>query len=118
MAACLASIFELELDQVPDFMGEINSGKWFIHLERWLAERNVGILMVTYPAKDVPAGYSMPGVDSEFLEDVGHSVVAYNGVVCHDPRRDAQRRPEDYKIEEWWVFTVLDPSKQPAKVAA
>ena len=117
MAACLASIFEVGLDDVPDFIGEIASGRWYRTLETWLAHRNIAILMVTKPFSDVPAGFAMAGVNSETLKDDrggtdGHMVVVNGGKLCHDPNPKAKREPDDYEVKEYWAFSVLDASKQ------
>ncbi|KKL57760.1 hypothetical protein LCGC14_2232170, partial [marine sediment metagenome] len=36
MSACLASIFEVGLDDVPDFAGTIANGQWFEMAQAWL----------------------------------------------------------------------------------
>ncbi len=111
LAACLATIFGLGLEQVPDFTGEIVGGGWFFTLQRWLKARNLSILMLPSDAMDKPAGYSMAGVDSETLgPDCGHMVVMKNGQLAHDPNPRAKRSADDYKVLEYWAFTCVDPS--------
>ncbi len=117
MAACLASIFEVGLDGVPDFIGQIESGKWWFTLSEWLKARNLAILMIKTPAFDVPAGFAMAGVDSETLLDDrggkdGHMVVVNGGQLAHDPNPNAKRGPDDYQVKEYWAFTCVDSSKQ------
>ena len=115
MAACLASIFECTLADVPDFTGSIVSGGWFFHLQKWLATRNLSLLMLRRPAVDIPAGFAMASVDSETLGPGAHMVVLEAGKVVHDPNPRAKRKPgvDDYVIEEYWAFTVRDPAAMP-----
>ena len=114
MAACLATIFECALDDVPDFTGSITSGGWFFQLQRWLKQRNLSILMLLAKPCDVPAGYAMCAVKSFTLPspDDGHMVVVRNGLLVHDPNPRNQGRPwEDYEVTEYWAFTCVDPAQ-------
>ena len=113
MAACLASIFELKLSEIPDFAASgIKSGGWFLHLQRWLTDRNLSLLMLPAKPIDVPAGYAMAAVDSETLPNPkdGHMVVVNNGILAHDPNPNAKRGPDDYNVTEYYAFTVRDPA--------
>ena len=111
MAACLASIFEVGLDDVPDFTGSIMSGGWYFYLERWLKNRNLSVLMLPGKPQHVPAGYAMACVNSETLPaPIEHMVVVLNGWLAHDPNPNAKRKPDDYDVKEYWAFTVMDAS--------
>ena len=114
MAACLASIFEVTLDDVPDFTGTINGGDWFFELQKWLKAKNLSLLMLPAKPLDVPAGYAMAAVLSKTLakpED-GHMIVVKNGLPIHDPNpRVTKNQLDEYTITEYWAFTVMDPSK-------
>jgi len=114
MAACLASIFECSLDDVPDFAGSIMSGGWFFKAQKWLAERNLSLLMLPAKPIDVPAGYAMAAVKSPTLPnpDDGHMVVVKGGKLAHDPNpANADRKVSDYEVTEYWAFTCRDPAK-------
>ncbi|KKL89465.1 hypothetical protein LCGC14_1914430 [marine sediment metagenome] len=113
MAACLASLFEVGFEDVPDFAGEIVGSGWYFTLQDWLRARNLYMLLLTAPASEAPRGWCMAGVDSETLPnpDDGHMVVLFNGEVIHDPNPRAKRGRDDYVIKDYWVFTVLDPGK-------
>lgn len=117
-AACIASILELELDQVP-VISSADDDHW-TRWQAWLRER--GLMMITWPLHDpegnlmwTPWGYGLlactpPGADrGDAPEDrsVGHSVVVYEGEVVHDPH------PFDDLGEwtEWTAFVTLDPSR-------
>jgi len=118
MEACLASIFECTLGDVPDFAGNITGAGRFLQLQRWLAERNLSLLMLPAKPVDAPAGYSMVAVKSKTLPnpDDGHMVVAKNGLLVHDPNPNS-KGPLDHEIEAYWAFTVKDPSLQTRRYA-
>ena len=111
MRAAIASAFEIELAEVPDFAGQINNGSWFLTLERWLANRNLALYVV--PASSGhPMGFHLAATKSTTLakESDGHVVVIGDGNVVHDPNPRSSRIGER---EEYWAFVCLDPSKQP-----
>ena len=113
MAACLASIFEVSLDEIPDFAGSITGGGWFFRLQEWLKVQNLSLLMLPASPFDLPTGYAMAAVLSRILakpED-GHMIVVKNGLPVHDPNRQVPRRVDEYTVTEYWAFTVIDPSK-------
>src|SRR3990167_3048324 len=114
IAACLASIFECSLEDVPDFTGSIVAGGWFFHLQKWLAECNLSLLMLPAKPIDVPAGYAMAAVKSLTLPnpDDGHMVVVNNGMLAHDPNpKNTGKSPDDYEVMEYWAFTCRDPAR-------
>ena len=113
MRACIASIFEIGLEDAPDFAGSINGGGWFFRLQQWLHQRNLSLLMLPAKPFDVPAGYCMAAVKSLILPnpDDGHMVVLKDGLLAHDPNlANAGRMPDEYVVTEYWAFTCLDPS--------
>ena len=109
MAACLASIFEVGLEEVPDFAGNIANGKWFEIAQEWLAQRNLSLWCteMKYP----PRGIHIRDVKSTTLAnpDDGHVVVCEDGNVVHDPN---PRSKGVGATVGYWAFVVLDPSKQ------
>lgn len=110
MAACLASMFEIDIEDVPDFGGTITNGKWYVILSAWLAKRNLELSF--YPAKGTVSpmqGYYMLAVKSTTLKnpDDGHMVVAKNGQVVHDPNPNATSIGEH---EQLWLLTPIDLS--------
>ena len=109
LQAALASIFEVELEQVPDFAGEIKNGHWFLILERWLATMNLCL----YPAlrsSGHPMGLHLMVCKSTTLAnpDDGHVVVIENGRVVHNPHPRATSIGE---CQQYWVITALNPAK-------
>lgn len=109
MQAALASIFEVRLEDAPDFTGEIVNGKWFLSLEAWLARRNLELVVVGAGCHFTPPveGYYIQCVESTTLgEGEGHTVVAKNGQVVHDPN---QRAASIGKVTEHWFFSSRKP---------
>lgn len=46
-AACLASLLDMPCDEVPNFIGDDpGGGYWFDHCNRWLAERDLALVMI------------------------------------------------------------------------
>ena len=111
LAAALASVFELTLEDVPDFAGEISNGKWFLHLEQWLARRNLELMVFPTKGAGWPMGYYLAACKSTTLinPDDGHVVVMHHGTLVHNPHPHATSIGE---IENLWVFVAIDPSKQ------
>jgi len=68
MQAALASIFEIALEDAPDFTGEIVNGRWHLYLDRWLAVRNLELVVVAAGTPPVEAHY-IQCVNSTTLPD-------------------------------------------------
>lgn len=95
--AALASIFELELDDVPHFADGWPTGAEFTRrVEAWLSHRNLGSANVPYNGdlrevlSSVKAGcpathYLLGGMSRT---GVGHTVICKDDMIVHDPSRD------------------------------
>ena len=86
-AACLASILELELDQVPDYDGRTDSG-WWRKYNIWLT-KEFGLSMChiargdgSWFIDDCNTFHLCSGLSPRGLE---HSCVGKNGRIVHDP---------------------------------
>jgi hypothetical protein len=78
-SACVASILEVPLRDVPRFSGPRQP--WF---SRWLAGRGLSA-SIHQSINHVPAGYSIAGGPSPRFAGRIHACVALDGVVIHDP---------------------------------
>ncbi len=111
MAACLASVFELELEDVPAL---VDDGNWYQNIQDWLKPRNLCLVPVEYFKGPVPWaswGFALIGTKSPRIEG-GHLVVSKGNEVVHDPHPEAvEGFPGE--PEEWWFLVCLDPSLQP-----
>ena len=116
-SACLASILELSLDQVPNYIAE---EKWYLLYGRWLRQANLDILTFSGPQLYDPElwieqeerlkGFTIVGVES-FRGPWGHSVVAKDLKIIWDPNPEIEIPTHElYKIESWTMFVVVDPS--------
>ena len=103
-AACVASILELSLDEVPDFRGD----DWFEQWQEWLAARNLYLVYLGLPGYESwkPKGYS---IANGLCGGVRHALVCYDGEVVWNPH---PRRDEwNGAIEDVTLFVALDPSR-------
>ena len=107
--ACLASIFEIELEEAPDFTGEIKNGKWWDHMQEWLAKRNLAVMGIDI-CSPPPPGIGIMSCKSIKLKDPedGHVVVVKDGKIIHNPTEDATEVGEK---RDYWMFVSLDPAK-------
>lgn len=108
-AACIASIFEVSLEDVMDYMGDDWHEKW----NEWLAQYNITLIHWEIPEGQQETCYKPPcyyllGADSP-RGDWIHSVVAKGDEIMWDPH--PQR---DMGVKRWrdiTIFAVIDPSK-------
>lgn len=102
--AAIASVFELELDEVPNF---IAARSWFAALNHWLESSGLVAIMVPITDFLVPADTLYLLIGTSPRGEWTHIVVCRNGEVIHDPHPS-----QDGLIEgaRWVVmFVVRDP---------
>ena len=102
LAACIASIFEVEMSVLPTFAEMPDA--WLEELNDWLRPKGLGAILIA--GDDKPDGYCIRS--STRLPGRRHCCVALNGEVAWDPS------PTPILTEDghWWViFTALDPTK-------
>lgn len=92
--ACIASILEISIDEVPRFFGPS------VDFLRWLAPQ--GLSATRYKGSDyVPPGYAIAAGPSRRFAGRLHACVAYDGAVVHDPHPSRDGLPfgvEDYVV--------------------
>ena len=107
-AACVASILELSLDEVPNF---IEQDDWYGAAQQWLEPFNLHLVSWSSPGVGDAKGYMIIQVDS-FHGDWGHVVVGLDGRIIFDPNPEsAGKRHEDYQIKGYTMFVTLDPAR-------
>lgn len=121
-AACVASLLEIGIDDVPD-LGDWNSD-WLLPLNRWLARSGLGYVefhIAGEPSQRLPRGlYAILGGQSpRHLQEVdgapvGHSVVGFIGddwtfKIVHDPH--PSRDGIEGVVESVGFILQLDPGK-------
>jgi hypothetical protein len=106
--ACIASIFELRLEDVP----ECDGGRWNGALYNWFTERNLAVCNRYFkegePCRINEMGYGILTAKSPRTEGY-HAVVIYQGKTVFDPHPERETG-----VGDWWFYThfyVLDPSR-------
>lgn len=108
MAACIASILEMPLDDVPNYHGE----DWYDHYQAWLHER--GMCLIRWEHVDSADHYNaLAAIGYAILNarsprgNYGHAVVTYGGEIVWDPSPDRHMGVGEYL--DWCVIVPLDP---------
>lgn len=123
LRACVASIFELPIEQVPHFAAA--EPNWFNAIQRWL--RPMGLVLDTehHPPTDQPPRWTMgwwiASVESENFPGQTHAVVMRGTMteygdgdaaswmdVAHDPSPNPRRTPYVFRGAYW--FVALNPA--------
>lgn len=113
--ACLASILEIGIDEIPNEQGD----DWHSRYEDFL--RPMGLGMVSLAAMDgqgnlwKPKGYSILAAVSPRFAPHLHAVVCYDGEVVFDPSPKREAGLGEWK--EFSIFTCLDPGEMAVEVA-
>lgn len=106
LQACLASLFELELEEVPHFVGLYGSDDgWIQPCLDWLAQRGLGFLTIPYDDTWDYYGYSL--ISGHTPEGARHVMVSYNGKIVHDPWSEDSIPME---FTQYWIFYALNPA--------
>lgn len=106
-AACLASLLELSIDDVPNFCA--HPGNWLGRAEEW-TRKNHGLTMLGFRPKGEGAFYCIPAVyhimAGKSPRGLDHAVVAFQGQMVHDPHpsRDGLVSAREYEF----LFPVDD----------
>ena len=115
LAACVASIFEVSIKDVP----HLDEDSWHQNLREWLNARSFSFVYIESDAQSLAAPDGLSIACQSFYVSTGeyagekrtHCVVSHNGTTIWDPWPGSgtfsQKSPETVS---WIVFTVLDPS--------
>ena len=117
--ACLASILELPLDDIPDFCNDYPATKWDQAENEWLLERGLFCVhlrfddpeasAVAWLTNNVPC---VAGVNSLTTKGAQHSVIYYKGNVIHDPHQSQVHRWRKVKINIISAIVVVNPANK------
>jgi len=94
MRACVASIFEFPIEEVPHFVEKEGKGGWIKSYLRFL--HSIGWSVYAVEAKDGKHELPEPGEHAYYAAigtsprdpEVNHMVVCHKGQVVHDPHPD------------------------------
>jgi hypothetical protein len=109
--ACLASVFECAIADVPEFCDEPD---WIQQVQTWLRPRNLGMLALQVREdSDLGAFEGWLIVSGDSGKGVEHATVWRDGQLVHDPH---PRKPGLATVNFVYMLYPLDPSKvaQPA----
>lgn len=118
LAACVASLLELDLDAVPNFAAiPIARGSakqhWFVEFETWLAAR--GLAISIWYVTEKTDWYASPGTyllangkspRGDFSHVVVCQVTEGAAEIVHDPH--PSRAGLDGRAQEMWLIHALD----------
>lgn len=92
--ACVASLFELTLEQVPDFCNEEPRDEWSARYIRWLNERGLSYVPLELVGPDALESDWLRDcfviVSGKNADDVRHCVIYRNGQPAHNPNRNCR----------------------------
>lgn len=111
--ACVASIFELQLHEVPAFDAET----WGDELSAWLEHRQLTMINIAFandfpPERGIPKGLSLGAVATRsprFPSSYKHCVVCRDGLIIWCPIEGQQAGTE--RAEEYTIFYPIDVAK-------
>ena len=105
LQACIASLFEMALEDVPHFVLKDN---WVKALDNWLAQFDlqsveIDLRYMRQQGGDMwkPYGYHLINGNSP-RADCKHAVVGYGGEMVHDPHWDG----DGLETEDTWTLFV------------
>lgn len=90
MNACLASLFEVSLDSIPDFYDDDidDHDAWWKNLRAWLATRGYGLMCVSLAKENLTAYAGYLIVSGMSSRGVQHATLWRDGHLAHDPHPD------------------------------
>ena len=123
-AACIASILEVSLNDVPDFVG-IHDDYYLDETNAWLEQHGyVMYFVVVTDDMKVCMGSNQHYILCGQCNGIGHAVVANLSGVVHDPRVDAENKPpiqpwitdDDKPHREFWTVHLINPKQHPINI--
>ncbi len=117
LAACVASVLELDLAEVPNFCG-LHGDQWLAELASWLVRtrRMWALNLIAPPDQEHPfiamldtfKPYVIAGGETARSDATGalHACVYRGGLLMHDPYPGGKGLT---KVTDWTVILPLDP---------
>lgn len=110
MRACIASILELGLHEVPDFLA-IGGVLWKVEWIKWCYQRGISIVEMEYVKNAVPQCYCI-AVGSNGDKNYSHAVVMFGNNIVHDPADIGMNKGnpmrKGIKVETIFLLTPTD----------
>lgn len=103
LSACIASLLDLPLEDVPYETGD----DWLEKFRDFLEPKGLSLEQIAYTVGKWPRGFSILSV--WLNKEKSHAVVALNGQVVHDPNTEDLAFVQNAPVRKWLVVTILDP---------
>ncbi len=102
-SACLASILDVDLADVPNFVGDDDdpNNEWPDNCIEWLKERSYLLDWWRIGEGGDPSGWAIAGGLARGRGDIRHACVFFNGQPWFDPHPSNAGLRE---IEEWYII--------------
>lgn len=113
MQACIASILEVTIDQIPEFMKD-GFDAYEDNLSKWLKDMPFTLLEIRFIGEEgkinyIENGFTIITGESPRDSNYNHAVVCWNGEIVHDPH--PSRDGIVGNIKSHTVFVLKDPAK-------
>lgn len=110
MSACLASIFEVPLGEVPNFftVGGTEPDKWWKTCRDWLRTKGFGVMSLAVDSNILSMYEGIFIVSGKSNRGFEHAVVFKDGKIIHDPHPSLDGIDEVVSVD---MLYPLDPSK-------
>lgn len=101
LQACIASIMELDIEEVPHFANH-EGADWFDRMNDWFIKRGMWILYIQDDYGFMPHGYSI--ICGTSPRQVRHSCVALDGKLIFDPHPS---RAGLIEVDSYYLFVNM-----------
>ncbi len=108
--ACIASLLEIDINEIPHFYETGNDSEFFKSLNRYLATQGL-VHVETMPIDFKLSQYRNKGnlyhmIYGETVRGSQHAIVALNGEIIHDPHPDKAGLDKSKKDDWHYAFLV------------
>ena len=114
-AACMASILEMPLEAMPEYLDLPDQSRWLAVWREFLKPLGLGIAWFHHREGSEcipPRGYSIAAMRAP-LDDAAdntHAVVCLDGLIEHDPLTGKETPLNQFV--HWYVITTLNPAER------
>ncbi len=108
-AACVASLFELDIEKVPAFENMMRDQEWWKVFDLFCRERGYEPWLLSTVSPLKPAGLCIVGGKSPRVSNVLHAVIFDKWKMVHDPHPSGEGIVGD--PEDFIILNPLDPAR-------
>jgi len=113
LRACVASIFELRLEDVPEFVRGADPCDWMERLVEFCGQFGLWPVLVNHLGDNSPRGFGISIFPENTLSLRRHCCVSEDGLLVWDPRGDRYMAPgsEPYSPDSLIFFAHMNPAQ-------